>query len=74
MREIAENFSPSDSAADLSILYEVTGYRADNENFEFWDNYRDFENPGEDKLVSKQTDKPDNECNDSESSKSSDSY
>lgn len=53
MKEISDNFSPSESAADLSILYEVTGFKAESENFEFWENYRDFEELGEDKLVGK---------------------
>ena len=26
LKEISEQFSPEDSAADLSILYEVTGF------------------------------------------------
>ena len=43
LREIAEKFSVEDSAADLSILYEVTGYQAESQNFEFWENYQDFE-------------------------------
>ena len=53
LKEIAENFSPRDSAADLSILYEVTGYKADCQSDDFWDSYRDFEELGEDKLVYK---------------------
>ena len=43
LQEIAEQFSIEDSAADLSILYEVTGYQAESENFAFWTNYEDFE-------------------------------
>ena len=43
MKEIVENFSPEDSAADLSILYETTGFQAESENFQFWENYKDFE-------------------------------
>ena len=43
LQEIAEKFSVEDSAADLSILYEVTGYQAESQNFEFWENYQDFE-------------------------------
>jgi len=43
LKEISEMFSPEDSAADMSILYEVTGYQAESENFQFWDNYGDFE-------------------------------
>ena len=51
LKEIVENFSPEDSAADLSILYETTGFQAENENFQFWENYKDFEELGEGKLV-----------------------
>ena len=32
LREIAERFSPDDSAADLSILYETTGFQAESDN------------------------------------------
>ena len=51
LKEISETFSPEDSAADLSILYEVTGFQAESDNFEFWENYQDFEELGEGKLV-----------------------
>ena len=51
MKEICEQFSPDDSAADLSILYEVTGFQAESENYAYWENYQDFEELGEDKLV-----------------------
>ena len=43
LREIAAQFSPEDSAADLGILFECTGFRAGTENSEFWDNYKDFD-------------------------------
>ena len=33
LTEIAEQFSPEDNAADLSILYEVTGFQAESDNF-----------------------------------------
>jgi len=36
LKEISEQFSPEDSAADLSILYEVTGFQAESDNFLFW--------------------------------------
>ena len=51
MKTIVENFSPEDSAADLSILYETTGFQAESENFQFWENYKDFEELGQSKLV-----------------------
>ena len=51
MTEISEQFSPEDSAADMSILYEVTGFQTESENFQFWENYKDFEELGEGKLV-----------------------
>ena len=51
LREIAEQFSVEDSAADLSILYEVTGFQGESENFQFWDNYADFEELGDNNLV-----------------------
>lgn len=52
MREIAEVFSTHDSAADLAILYEVTGYQAAGEENEFWEGYKDFEELGDTKLIS----------------------
>ena len=30
IKEITEQFSPDDNAADLGILYEVTGFQAEN--------------------------------------------
>ena len=30
LREIAEQFSPEDSAADMSILYECTGFQTES--------------------------------------------
>ena len=51
LTEIAEQFSPEDNAADLSILYEVTSFQAESDNFQYWDNYQDFEELGESKLV-----------------------
>ena len=49
--EISEQFSTEDNAADLSILYEVTGYMAESDNFQYWDNYADFEDLGDTKLT-----------------------
>ena len=40
-KDLLELFSPEDDAADLSILYEITGYQAESENREFWDGYGD---------------------------------
>ena len=51
LSEIVSHFSPEDSAADLSILYEVTGYQGESQNFEFWTNYQDFDELGGSKLV-----------------------
>ena len=51
LKTIVQNFSPEDSAADLSILYETTGFQAESENFQFWENYKDFEELGQTKLV-----------------------
>ena len=53
LQEIAERFSTDDDAADLSILYEITGFQAESQNFEFWTAYNDFEELGEAKLVRK---------------------
>ena len=43
LSEISERFSLNDDAADLSILYEVTNFQAESNDFHFWDNYDDFE-------------------------------
>ena len=51
LREIADQFSVEDSAADLSILFEVTGFQGDSDNFQFWENYVDFEELGDTNLV-----------------------
>ena len=52
LREIAEQFNPEDDQADLCILYECTGFKANTESAYFWDNYQDFVEPGEwDKLA-----------------------
>ena len=50
--EIAEQFS-CEEAADLGILYEVTGYQADTQSHSFWDNYTDYEEFGDIKLTKK---------------------
>ena len=36
LTEIAERFRPDDGAADLSILYEVTGYQGESQNVQKW--------------------------------------
>ena len=51
LNEITEKFSPDDNAADLGILYEVTGYQGESQNFQFWQNYSDFDELGGNKLV-----------------------
>ena len=56
LSEIVSHFSPEDSAADLSILYEVTGYQGESQNFEFWTNYQDFDELGGSKLVNQDKD------------------
>ena len=33
LQEISANFAPDDSAADLGILYEVTGYKGESQDF-----------------------------------------
>ena len=43
LRLISDTFSPQDSAADLAILLEVTGFKGQCDNFSFWDEYDDFE-------------------------------
>ena len=43
LTEIVEQFRHEDNDADLSILYEVTGFKADSSDVNFWDNYQDFE-------------------------------
>ena len=50
LKEIAEQFS-CEEAADLGILFEVTGFQGDTQSFDFWDNYNDFEEFGDTKLI-----------------------
>ena len=50
LEEIAREFTPQDNAADLGILYEITGFQADVED-EFWKNYDDFDELGGTNLV-----------------------
>ena len=48
--EISDQFSPEDSAADLSILYEITGFQAYCDDFD-WESYQDYEVPGSFNMV-----------------------
>ena len=44
LKEINDEFRPDENAADLSILYEVTGFQADAPiGAAYWDSYQDFE-------------------------------
>ena len=43
LKEIAAQFSPEDSEADLGILFECTGFKAGTGHSEFWENYKDIE-------------------------------
>ena len=52
LREITDTFNLQDSAADLAILYEVTGFKAEADTYEFWESYGDFEEPGGSNMVS----------------------
>ena len=52
LREIANTFNLQDSAADLAILYEVTGFKVEADSFEFWESYGDFEEAGGLNMVS----------------------
>ena len=45
MKEIVKQFSPGENKADLSILYEVTGFQTEVEDYQFWENYADFDDP-----------------------------
>ena len=46
-----KEFSPQDNAADIGILFEVTGFQANGEEDQFWDNYQDFEELGSTNMV-----------------------
>ena len=48
--ELSDQFSPEDSVADLSILYEVTGFQANCDDFD-WESYQDYEVPGSFNMV-----------------------
>ena len=40
--EIREKFKPDDIVADLCILYEVTKYKDESAEPDFWDQYQEF--------------------------------
>ena len=48
LREIREKFDPDDIVADLCILYEVTGYKDSSADSDFWNQYMDFFELGND--------------------------
>ena len=37
----------------MSILYEVTGYQTESDNFQFWNNYCNFEDLGDENLITR---------------------
>ena len=52
--EIREKFDPVDIVADLCILYEVTGYQDGSADADFWHQYMDFFELGEDENLIRQ--------------------
>ena len=49
IKAIIQQFKPEEDVKDLCILYEVTGYRGENsDDPNFWHNYTDFFELGED--------------------------
>ena len=50
LREISEHFN-CEEAADLSILYEVTGYKGYSQSHSFWEGYTDYEEFGDSSLI-----------------------
>ena len=42
LQEIRDKFDPVEIVADLCILYEVTGYRDESADADFWHQYMDF--------------------------------
>ena len=44
---IREKFMPSADIPDLCILYEITKYKDESAKAEFWDQYEDFAEPGD---------------------------
>ena len=48
LHQIREKFNPVEIDADRYILYEVTGYQEGNASEDFWTQYMDFFDLGED--------------------------
>ena len=48
LSEIREKFKPEDIVADLCILYEITNYKDESAEPDFWDMYMDFFELGDD--------------------------
>lgn len=48
LTEIREKFDPVEIVADLCILYEVTSYKDESAESDFWDQYMDFFELGND--------------------------
>ena len=44
---IREKFMPAADIPDLCILYEITKYKDESAKAEFWDQYEDFAEPGD---------------------------
>ena len=44
---IREKFMPAADKSDLCILYEITKYKDESAKAEFWDQYEDFAEPGD---------------------------
>ena len=51
IQEIRSQFDPEAKVADLCILYEVTGYKDECSQDEFWDQYVDFFELGDEKVT-----------------------
>ena len=48
LSEIREKFKPDEIVADLCILYEITNYKDESAEPDFWDMYMDFFELGDD--------------------------
>ena len=48
LNEIREKFKPDEIVADLCILYEITSYKDESAEADFWDMYMDFYELGDD--------------------------
>ena len=51
LTEIRSQFDPQEIVADLCILYEVTGYKDDSSQEDFWDQYMDFFELGDETIT-----------------------